>query len=808
MRPWLLGSLILLIAPVATAHAAAPPSDAALTARSATTAACHARELKNSRGVATRLYTSPGTGLLRATLSARGDWDVAVFDRDSGRLVAAAATPAGTDLAEGFVAAGERLVMQACRRAGAPTTARLSAQTVALAPAPAATSPERVVTVATPDATARNRLAALGLDPAERADRDSVDVVLHDARDGAALVRADLRWTVRIADLRQRDAANLRADLRSATRAARSPRAATTRAMPSGRTTYRHLADYENELKTLAAQHPGLVKLITLPHRSLLGRPILGVEIARDVNVDGGQPVFLQLGMHHAREWPAAEHPMEWAYDLVNGYGHDPQITQLVDATRNIIVPVVNPDGFNLSREWPIDIGTVVAGIDLPPQLDALLPISDPAYVAALLGEQGISPAPGTGFSYKRRNCRVADGQIPAAGECESLANRRKGVDPNRNYGAFWGGPGASLDTEDDTYRGAGPFSEPEVENVRELVSSRQVTTLITNHTYGNLVLRPPGLAGPGLPPDEALLRSLGDAMAAKNGYMSEHGYELYDTTGSTEDWSYAVTGGLGYTFEIGPDEFHPPYAEVAAEYAHNREAYLVALQSTADTSRHAVLEGRASEGTVLRAHKELDTQTSPVLVDFAGNTAPPRSFHDVLDTTMTVGASGRFAWHLNPSTRPGSATPERWTVTCERPAGNVLARGSVVVARGERKALDLCALRFSLVVDKRRVGRALERGLRARARCTLACAATVDISVDNATARRYGLTRAARRVVVARGSAGRSFKGRRLFSVRFTKAARRGLRDARRVRLRVSATGRAGTTDRQTLKRSLTLQR
>ena len=26
------------------------------------------------------------------------------------------------------------------------------------------------------------------------------------------------------------------------------------------------------------------------------------------------------------------------------------------------------------------------------------------------------------------------------------------------------------------------------------------------------------------------------------------------------------------------------------------------------------------------------------------------------------------FAWHLNPSTRPGAAAPESWTVTCERP--------------------------------------------------------------------------------------------------------------------------------------------
>ena len=346
---------------------------------------------------------------------------------------------------------------------------------------------------------------------------------------------------------------------------------------------------------------------------------------------------------------------------------------------------------------------------------------------------------------------------------------------------------------------------------MRELVSSRQVTTLITNHTFGNLVLRPPGLAGGRVaadPPDEALLRTLGDAMAAKNGYTSQHGYELYDTTGTTEDWSYYVTGGLGFTFEIGPDEFHPPYAEVAAEYARNREAYLVALQSTADSARHAVLEGRAGEGTILRAHKQVDSLTSPVVLGADGNLGAARSYRDVLDTTMTVGRGGRFAWHLNPSTRPGAAAPGGWTVTCERPAGTVLARASVVVGRGERKRLELCALGFSVTVDPRSVSRGLQRGLRTRARCTLPCAATVNLSVDNTTARRYGLTRGSERVVVARGGTGRRFMGGTLFSARFTTSARRRLRGARRLTLRVNATGLAGTTDRRTVRRSLTLQR
>ncbi len=55
--------------------------------------------------------------------------------------------------------------------------------------------------------------------------------------------------------------------------------------------------------------------------------------------------------------------------------------------------------------------------------------------------------------------------------------------------------------------------------------------------------------------------------MAAANGYQSQLGYQLYDTTGTTEDWTYPVTGGLGFTFEIGPNNFHPPFADTVAEY-------------------------------------------------------------------------------------------------------------------------------------------------------------------------------------------------------------------------------------------------
>ena len=106
------------------------------------------------------------------------------------------------------------------------------------------------------------------------------------------------------------------------------------------------------------------------------------------------------------------------------------------------------------------------------------------------------------------------------------------------------------------------------MQNIRELVSSRQVTSLITNHTYSNLVLRPPGVADFGFPLEEPVYKALGASLAAHNGYSNDPGFGLYDTTGSTEDWSFWSTGGLAFTFEIGADEFHPPFATgVEAEY-------------------------------------------------------------------------------------------------------------------------------------------------------------------------------------------------------------------------------------------------
>jgi hypothetical protein len=257
------------------------------------------------------------------------------------------------------------------------------------------------------------------------------------------------------------------------------------------------------------------------------------------------------------------------------------------------------------------------------------------------------------GNAYKRKNCRVADGveRTPPGGcEVSSPGGYGLGIDLNRNYGGLWGGPGASGLFADPTYRGAAPFSEPETQAVRELISSRHVTALITNHTFSNLVLRPPGIRAAGETVDEAAMKELGAQMTAQNGYRNIHGWQLYDTTGTTEDWSYNATGGYGYTFEIGPREFHPSFPEVVDEYVGagiyagkgNREAYLLALEAAADAEHHSVVSGKAPTGAVLRMTKEFETKTSQ------DSTIPDR-----LESTLVVGSGNKYTWHVNPSTRP-----------------------------------------------------------------------------------------------------------------------------------------------------------
>jgi len=269
-------------------------------------------------------------------------------------------------------------------------------------------------------------------------------------------------------------------------------------------------------------------------------------------------------------------------------------------------------------------------------------------------------------------------------------------VDMNRNFGLGWG--------ESPPYQGAGPFSEPETQNMRDLVSSRQITTLLTMHTCLRNMLYPPLQHKAGLTPDHARYVELADALSAHNGYPHLTSADDYETTGETIDWAYYATRGLALTVEVcaSPGEERTFQTLVAEEYPGNRGAFLAALDHAADRDEHAVIAGKVRRGAVLTIRKDFPLWTNPVQQPDGG--LRPLAFDNHLTSSMTVsGHGGRFTWHVNPSLRPvppyqadgvhgdhAGYLDESWTLTCARPDGRVLETVRVRVDLGERARVDL----------------------------------------------------------------------------------------------------------------------
>jgi hypothetical protein len=769
---------------------------------------------------ATASYRAPMSGHVTARLTGSGDWDLVVRDH-GGRTLGASRGFGGREVVQTWVAAGARLVAKACRRARGGRSARVSFVLADAEPPAAPRGTPQLVRVTAPAA----RLEALeraGFDVTHLRGRDWADVLVSGAGELDRLRRTGLELAVRDPDLAATYRAARRADRDYAARVKRSP-------LPSGRTGYRTYDEFQAELKQLVADHPGLVRKVVFG-RSHQGREISGVEIARDVGAADGRPVYFLMGQHHAREWPSGEAAMEFAHLLVKERSN-PRIARILEHERVVILPIVNVDGSVLSR-------SAFSLADATGQNPALTLV------------EGVMPPGGFG-AYRRKNC---NGEIlPPSAPCELAW----GVDINRNYGNLWGGPGSSSDVTSQSYHGPGPRSEAETQAVWNYARTHHVTTLVSLHNVAALVLRPPGLQDAGLAPDEQRMKEIGDAMGEAAGYTSQYSWQLYDTAGTTEDDTYAATGGFGYTIEMGPPDgqFHMPYETgVVAEWTGDnphakgrgglREALLIAAESAANPADHAVIRGTAPAGKVLRLRKTFDTRTSEYcaksveLILAVGpqppcltGTRPPLTLKDTIDTTTTVPASGRFEWHVGPSTRPfaggvehelavqwtpratTTGTKEAYELTCEEPGGTVVARRQLVIDRGEQVTVDPCGGAQAAPAASRRAPRRVKvrlrgsRGLRGgRARIEVGCPAKVlapctgVVRVRGAIRGRRPVTIASRRFVLAAGAS-------RTYRVRASRAARRTLTRRRRMRVRLVVTGTAGET-RLTGSRRLTLRR
>jgi carboxypeptidase T len=271
---------------------------------------------------------------------------------------------------------------------------------------------------------------------------------------------------------------------------------------------YHTVAEAAAEMAAYASAHPTIARLDTIGF-SFEGRPILAMRVTDNVGVEEGEPEFLVVGCHHARELMSVELPLYLMRRLLNGYGSDPVITGLVNSRSVWIVPILNPDGHvfveNNSGSFP------------------------------------------TFWWRKNRRPDPVHGTI--------------GVDLNRNYGYKWGwdNVGSSSLSSSEVYRGTGPFSETETSALRDFIASRSFTIAASIHSFGELFLYPWGYDALDTP-DQATFQAIGDSVSIQNGYLAGNPKSgaIYLTNGEFDDWVYGDTvtkpGLFGFTFEVNTE--------------------------------------------------------------------------------------------------------------------------------------------------------------------------------------------------------------------------------------------------------------
>ena len=308
---------------------------------------------------------------------------------------------------------------------------------------------------------------------------------------------------------------------------------------PASDSAYHNYAEMVANINGVVSAKPSIVQKFSIG-KSYQNRDIWAVKISDNVASDEAEPEVLFVGLHHAREHLTAEMTLYLMHLLADNYGSDSQITNLVNSREVYIVFNLNPDG----GEYDVE---------------------NDQYHSWRKNRQ-----PNSGSSYV-------------------------GTDLNRNYGYKWGCCGGSSGSaSSDTYRGPSAFSAPETQRLRDFVNGRviggkqQIKSSISFHTFSELILWPYGYTYTDVPSDmtaddHSVFVTMGQAMAATNGYTAEQGSELYITDGDSDDWLYGVHKIFAYTFELyhkgSNPGFYPPDEVIGRETTRNRAAMLYFLE-------------------------------------------------------------------------------------------------------------------------------------------------------------------------------------------------------------------------------------
>jgi len=262
---------------------------------------------------------------------------------------------------------------------------------------------------------------------------------------------------------------------------------------------YHTFPEIERWVVEVADRHPKLTTLITVA-TTYEKRDLRGLRIGSNASSD--QPVFFFNCGIHAREWIAPATCVYIIHHLVEGYGKDSQITQLLDSMNFHVLPVLNADGYVYTWE---------------------------------------------------RDRLWRKSRTPNAG------STCIGTDPNRNFDDHWGTVGTSKSPCSDIYCGSAPFSEPVAKGLSNYVSTLDnLLVYIDFHSYSQMFLSPWGWTTT-RPVDYTVqmagMKAAVDALTAVHGTKYTYGPSsttIYETSGGTDDWVYSALGvKLSYVVEL-----------------------------------------------------------------------------------------------------------------------------------------------------------------------------------------------------------------------------------------------------------------
>lgn len=266
---------------------------------------------------------------------------------------------------------------------------------------------------------------------------------------------------------------------------------------------------YDELLATLdemVALYPNLITAKTPIGNTLTheGRPIYWLRLSDNPNTDeDSEPEVLYTALHHAREPNSMAQMVFYLWYLLENYDSDPEIKYLVDHTAMYFIPCINPDGYIYNEN------------------------NDP-----------------DGGGLWRKNLYSENGQI-------------WGVDLNRNYGFQWGinDNGSSPNPGSNVYRGPAPFSEPELQAVRDFCIEHEFKITLNYHSYGNLLIYPWGYNDQ-VTDEHDTFSAFASAMTRENNYFAGTGTQTvgYSVNGNSDDWMYGEQVAKPKIYSMTPE--------------------------------------------------------------------------------------------------------------------------------------------------------------------------------------------------------------------------------------------------------------